>query len=387
MLHERSHTRAPSTSRLALLSASVCLVSLLGWLLRRRPKGRFPIAGSASTDRDEPLADAGAQPVNGGAEEAAVTQTSAEARPTAPVPGLGDVWDHDIARSIPILLVVLLLLKAYVVAGYSLVTASALVTSAPVAVLVGTVTSFLNIVVLVVFAVTSAWLFGRWRNRSKAEAPGVDEHKHLSLLVFAVWTMCLLFLPVPWSIEIYRRASIIEVVYTLLVIGTGVSLYYFFGYVSNRLKWRRIEAGWFGVLVGVALLLPTLKTPWMPSEIWVLDQPIATRDLHPEPGSERVKLSKYPVVFVLSVNGDWAVGMDVKTRLVLHIPAKDVKARVVCKYADTPPNTLPLWAFLSRYHYKTPNKYCGNLLDPPGQLDQFVPKVSTRTSAPAGATP
>ena len=95
------HTRAPSTSRLALLSASVCSVSLLGWLLRRRPKGRFPIAGSASTDRDEPLADAGAQPVNGGAQEAAVTQTSAEARPTAPVPGLGDVWDHDIARSIP----------------------------------------------------------------------------------------------------------------------------------------------------------------------------------------------------------------------------------------------------------------------------------------------
>jgi hypothetical protein len=67
----------------------------------------------------------------------------------------------------------------------------------------------------------------------------------------------------------------------------------------------------------------------------------------------------------------------VKTRLVLHIPAKDVKARVVCKYADTPPNTLPLWALVTRYHWKTPNKYCGNLLEPPGQLDQLVPKATT----------
>jgi hypothetical protein len=279
----------------------------------------------------------------------------------------------------------LLLLKAYVVAGYSLVTASALVTSAPIAVLVGTVTSFLNIVVLVVFVVTSAWLYGRWRKRNKTEDLDADEQKQVTLLVFAVWAMCLLFLPVPWSIEIYRRASILEVVYTISVIAIGVLLYYLCGYVSRRLNWRRAEAGWFAVLVGVALLLPTLKTPWMPSEIWVLDQSIATRDLHADPGSERVKLSKYPVVFVLSVNGDWAVGMDVKTRLVLHIPAKNVKARVVCKYADTPPNTLPLWAFLSQYHYKTPNKYCGNLLDPPGQLDQFVPKASPSTSTPIDA--
>jgi hypothetical protein len=352
-------------------------VAFLSLLLARRAKGGPPQDVPPGAGDHEPARDA---------------DHSAHPRAAAAV----GLWDRDSVKAIPVLLIVLLLLKAYVVSNYSLVTASALVTAAPVAVLVGTVTSFLHIVVLILFLVTSAWLYNYRRDnraRSTRNDPPEDSpqpQREIALVVFAVWVMCLLFLPVPMSIPIYERKSLVEIAYAVGVCALGVLAYGVSNRVAKRLRRTRVDGGWFVVLVGVALVVPTLKTPWMPSEIWVLDQPIAPRDLHDldsQAGGAEQVLNDKPVVFVLSVDGGWAVGLDVDTRLVLEIPAKNVKGRVVCKYAGQPANTLPLYALLFGDKWETPNRYCENLLDPPGQFERLIPDDTANDSASFGMEP
>ena len=374
-------------------------IGLLTWLAARRARGDPARAVSKGASRDAP-------PQGAAPRDAPPRDDGQPARSRA-VGGIS-LWDRDSVKAVPVLVVILLLLKAYVIAGYSLVTASALVTAAPVAVLVGTVTSFLHIVVLVLFLITSVWLYRHWRDsKGHSNRPGdvadladhgslrrptaigaldaknEEPHKEVTLLVFAVWVMCLIFLPVPMSIPIYKEESLREIGYTIAVCAGGVALYGISNYFAKRRKRPRVESGWFVVLVGVALVVPTMKTPWMPSEVWILDQPIAPHDLHdlpPKRGDEEKALTRYPVVFVLSVDNNWAVGLDVNTRLILEIPAENLKGRVVCKHADQPANTLPLYAFLVGDKWETPNKYCGNLFDPPGQLDNLIPKDTENNS-------
>src|SRR6187401_2382129 len=56
----------------------------------------------------------------------------------------GSRLDRDAFKVIPVLVVFFLLLKVYVVGRFSLTTAGALVSAAPLSVLVGTVSSYLN---------------------------------------------------------------------------------------------------------------------------------------------------------------------------------------------------------------------------------------------------
>lgn len=290
-------------------------------------------------------------------------------------------FDRDSVKAIPVFVVVFLLLKAYVVARYSLTTAGALVSTAPVTVLVGTVTSYLNTVILLTFVGAAIWLFRRVR--SSGHAGGMEdagEHEHeLEAMVFGVFLIAFLFLPVPASISYFAWPFFRLLGYLLLVAALVYFAWRVIGFLAPRAGFGFLRPilgrrSWFVALFVVVVLMPSLRRPWVPSEVLVLRDDIAIRDSHLVNG--RLETSRYPIVYVLSTDEQWTTTLDTETRILLRLPTSSVQHRQVCRYRGQPPATVPLAAFLFGYRYHSPNTMCDTLVENHEDLlDPLIPST------------
>jgi len=290
-------------------------------------------------------------------------------------------FDRDIVKAVPVLVVFFLLLKAYVVARYSLTTAGALVTAAPVTVVVGTIMSYLNISVLLLAVVSLSWLVRHVRHvrevrRQAGDAAGDPTMgEDLEPLVVIVFVTSLLLFPVP-SIKYFTSAFVTVVVYLAAVLAVVLAVWFLVRWgarhsSSTFLQYLSGRTGWFIALAAVLVVAPTLRTPWVPAEVMVLRDDIAIQDSHLTDGE--LKTTRYPVVFVLAENGEWTTVLDVESRILLRLPTSSVAHRQVCHYEGQPPGTVPLAAFVLGHRYQSPNTMCSTLVrDHRDRLDPLV---------------
>jgi hypothetical protein len=284
------------------------------------------------------------------------------------------IFEKDSVKMIPILGILYLLLKAFVVAQYSLTTAGALVVAAPLSVLVGTITSYLNLTLLLT-AICAAWWLVRHQKGPQASVAD-DDGKNLDAIAFGVLVTSIIFLPWPFSISYFREELLRAILY---VVGCGaavIALRYVARKASahNGLGWLE----WFApigraiAVFVVLLLIPTLNKPWVPAEVLVLRSSIAIQDSHLEDG--KLQRSRYPVVYVLSEGSNWTTVLDAETRILLRLPTDSVAHRQVCRDRDQPPGSVPVWAFISGVRYDSPNTMCHTLVaEHATRLDPLVP--------------
>lgn len=298
------------------------------------------------------------------------------------------IVDRDIVKLIPGLAILYLLLKAFVVANYSLTTAGALIVAAPLAVLVGTVTAYLNLAFLLIMVATAAWLFRR--RAGTPQSPADPETKNIEAMAVGLLLASTLFLPWPFSISYFRDGILGALVYILAIGGLAVALW-----ATSRMARRRMlgssrsgldrVATWLAWLFTprhiiaasvVFLLLPTLNRPWVPAEVLVLRNAVAIQDSHLDDG--RLRRSRYPVVYVLAQDGEWLTVLDADTRILLRLPIEEVAHRQVCRHREQPPGSVPIWSYLTGFRYDSPNTMCHTLVNDHDELlDPLVSPLET----------
>lgn len=227
---------------------------------------------------------------------------------------------------------VLLMVKAYGVGHFSLTTTAALITTAPVTAVLGTIASYAY-VLWPVLAVGLCW----WVLTSAS----TTAHRLLGVVV-----MLLAGLLSPF-------------VYLLPVASAGAAFYR----LAMRIEARRGEASGnlrrqllpvFVLLSVVTFLVVTLDKPWAPAEVLVLEQPVLVKP-H---GNVR---DQYPIVYVLDGQGSTVSAMVADTRYVLHIPTDQVKGRLTCHAAGQLAGHEPVLSWLKRESYDSPNLLCSRL--------------------------
>lgn len=270
------------------------------------------------------------------------------------------IFDRDSVKLFPVFAIMYLFLKAYVVADYSLTTAGALVVAAPFTVLVGTVSSYLTLAMLLTAVGATFWLY---QHRTAAlDSERDTDSKTIEAMVFGLLIVSIMFLPWPFSVEYFQEALLSALLYSSIAGIFILAVGYLASKVQagKRTRWLLARGHLFALFV-VILLLPTLDRPWVPAEVLVLRSSIAIQDSHLNGGD--LQTSKYPVVFVLSEGGKWTTVLDVDTRILLRLPTDSVAHRQICRYRDQPPGSVPIWAFVSGFRYDSPNTMCYRLVN------------------------
>ncbi len=254
------------------------------------------------------------------------------------------------------------MLKAFAVSNYSLTTTGALITTAPLTVLLGSLASYLYLLLAVMAFGLPVWVV----------LHAGELNRYFLGVCVALWVVTLLLLPVP------NRGSAGAFLRDFTYAGICAVVLWTLSRALTRARARRgpgflgaVSRAWFiGVGLGL-LVVPTMDRPWVPAEVLVLRQASVPSDMHLKDG--RLPLSKYPVVYVLADSGEWTSALDANTRLLLRIPSSNIAARAVCHQPSQLPGTGTLWQRLRGQSYASPNTLCSKMVDDPTRrLDVLV---------------
>jgi hypothetical protein len=297
-----------------------------------------------------------------------VSDESAQPRvePEAESPLLGGVG----TKVASLFLIFFLLLKAYAVSRYSLTTTGALITSAPLTVLLGTIASYLYLVLPILAITLIAWL---WRN-SRTEQPVSPIYRAGALLVALI---AFLLSPIPnrhWVT--FVSPSYLLIILLLLFSIWALSRWprvQHYESLHRPLRFiARIPPLWYVAIFIALILVPSLGRPWVPAEVLVLRNTGTIGDAHLTDG--RLLMTQYPVVYVLSEGNGWLTALDAETRLLVRIPEDEVGARMVCHHSSQLPGSRPILYLLTDQDYDSPNASCSALVeDHERLLDPLVP--------------
>lgn len=230
------------------------------------------------------------------------------------------------------LLFLLLFVKAYAVAGFSLTTAGELVATAPVAVLMGTLASYAYFLVPLLFLACAVYV-------SKAGTRAGDWTKAaLTALVIVSFVLS----PTPY----------------LLALTVGALVWKGFG----RLLFARLRplrfldsfASYVSVVLVVFIFI-TLDRPWVPAEVLTLKSPAIIKT-----SKGVIERTDQPVVHVLAT-GDWITALNADTRFIMKIPSADVIQRTICHHSRQPPGIRPIFYEFTDRAYRSPNTSCDTL--------------------------
>lgn len=306
------------------------------------------------------------------AEQSEWAQTDAGEDDPIPAPYVG-----LLVRTGGALLLLFLLAKAYAVSHYSLTTTGALITSAPLTVLLGTVASYLYLLLPALAVGLPIWL---WRTRGATAAGGVA--KEYRALAFGLALLAVFLSPVPddgWQV-LARPAALVLGLAGLLALTCWLAR----SALARRVGLAAIPVSWFVVTWVVLLLVPTLQQPWVPAEVLVLRSPgtITTPRLGPD---NDLQQTRYPIVHVLSDAGGVTSALDADTRFLLRVPSEAVVLRHVCHHESQLPGTRPVWLWLLGRDYASQNVSCQRLVrEHARRLDPLVAPDALPTRAGGG---
>ena len=251
--------------------------------------------------------------------------------------GGSSIIENHLASFGAIALFTFVLLKTYAAAKFSLTTASALLTTAPVSVLLGTITSYDYYALPFLFVAAAAWYVSlRKSDRSTAHM--------LRPVALAVAIIAGLLAPL-----FYLVLELSGLVVLLIVLGlrqrrldTGRSSSRFDRIVS-RLPSFRVCVAYYSVAVATIILLSTLTNLWMPVEV------VTVRT-----ATEESQILGH----VLSSEGDWTTILTASSRAIVRVHNEDVVERHICHYRTQAAGRPPLYYSLLGRRYSSPNRNC-----------------------------
>jgi hypothetical protein len=258
----------------------------------------------------------------------------------------------SVLQATSVLAALFVLLKAFAVSNYSLTTTGALITTAPLTVLLGSLASYLYLMLAVMALMLPVWLY-----RNMAEL-----NRYVLVIGAVVAVVSIMFVPVP---DARSAKPLLQILLYALAVAAALAL--LFGALARSRMFAQIQprrGALPALLLGLGLgllVVPTLARPWVPAEVLVLRETGVPADMHLRDGE--MVLSKYPIVYVLSDSGGWTSALDAETRLLVRVPSSNVAARMVCHHSSQLPGTGTLWLYLNRKSYRSPNASCETLIE------------------------
>jgi hypothetical protein len=231
------------------------------------------------------------------------------------------------------------LMKVYAAAGFSLTTASALLTTAPLNVLLGSLVSFSYELFPLLALGALAWLVHLVRSHGW----GIDCTAVAGFSVLAI-------LLSPWA-DLWPP--------TLVLIGTLlVHIFLVRVFRIREANWRLLSnlVGGFFVLMALKMILTTLPQLWLPVE---------AISVAADTGPQLV------VGHVLTADSEWTSIVRAGDKALMRIPSSAVKNRKLCHLSGVQPDGRRpvLWVIL-RHRYQSPNRSCiREVSDTPGVLE------------------
>jgi hypothetical protein len=284
------------------------------------------------------------QPGPGLARESAKAHTTDDSgRPDHDGPSEADGTEHPAAEPVGVdwetiakvasaLLVLLLLVKVYGVAHYSLTTATALVTAAPLSVLLGTLALYEYAVMAALAAAAVLWaisLFFTEKRELRKWAP-----LGLMLGIFAALVTPLFYLR--WA-----GAAFALVLIAWLPLRHRIAL--------------SVIAAYVAAAVAAGFVLVTISSPWLPAEVVMLRQPIQA--------SPRLSAtSNILTVFVISEDNGWETMLIDNDRYLVWLPAADVERRIICHQNNQLGQGQTFYQWIIGQPYSSPNVSCDPLI-------------------------
>jgi hypothetical protein len=241
------------------------------------------------------------------------------------------------------LLALFTLTKAYAAAKFSLTTASALLTTAPFNVLLGSLTSYSYTVFPLLSLLTLSWAIWLFRRQG------------WTILSFAVATLAVLaFLLSPAS----------SFLLPMLILAAVVGLHWLARWaekqdkVAGRLHARgvvsriskidrTIAVGTAFIIICAVAFLTSVTNLWLPAEVVTFEDGNARRAI---------------VGHVLSVEGEWTTVVRATDRGLTRIPSQQVKTRELCHLSGVQPGgQRPILYAIEQKPYISPNTICSNI--------------------------
>jgi hypothetical protein len=231
------------------------------------------------------------------------------------------------------------LMKVYAAAGYSLTTASALLTTAPLNVLLGSLVSFSYELFPLLALGALAWLAHLVRSHGWS----IDCTALAGFSVLAV-------LLSPWA-DLWPPVLVLAGIFLLHTVLVRL----FRIRVAN---WRLLSnlVGGFFVVMALKMIVTTLPHLWLPVEVISI-----TADSGP----------RIVVGHVLTTDSEWTSIVRAGDKALMRIPSSTVKNRKLCHLSGVQPNGRRplLWVILDR-RYESPNRSCTKeVSDIPGLLE------------------
>ncbi len=261
-----------------------------------------------------------------------------------------------------LLLFLLLIAKAYGVAGFSLTTAAELIAAAPLTVFFGTIALYTYVIMAFIF-IWSIWVL-------VAGVRGNTAYRKLSpvLLVLAIFTG--LLTPLPYLVLAVLGAVISIGISALL----GTSLFTHIGekmlagaYIPpSRTDTAKVVAG---VMLGLFVLL-TIRTPWVPAEVVNLTPPVTVNP------TVKGKLVSAPVAFVMSDSNGWATLLLDDTRYLVRVKDSDITRRRICHLYSQLPGVDPSFDTILLRQYSPHDLACSDITTDPAEKAKRSPLPS-----------
>jgi hypothetical protein len=300
------------------------------------------------------------EPIAGRTTERAPSRQRASARKAADNGSRG--FDSTFIQVMSLLLVLLLLVKAYGVARFSLTTSVALVTAAPLSVLIGTLELYAY-AFTAALAAAALWLFvmGMLAN---------GELRRWTPLTFALFLLATLLAPPLYLYWTFGAVIFSLILYQIFVKSRRVrSLYMRLTRSADMPSPSRITAC-IAALLAAGFLLFTIDRPWLPAEVVALKHPIMVRTTGAGQHSEN---TSRPVVFIVSEQNNETTMLVDEDRYLVSIPTSDIAVRVICRLEGQFGSRRPLlWVILGR-PYSSPNLACWRLTDQPEECPPSSP--------------
>jgi hypothetical protein len=294
-----------------------------------------------------------------------------------------------LATLAPALLILLLLVKVYGVARFSLTTATALATAAPLSVFIGTLALYQYASMAIVAAssllLSIAWYWNlypsagashsffavparvtfRCRIRSashtlfrrtrftllhplkqgmialaqfKALLRGRGRLRHLVPLTVLLMLFSVLLTPPYYLI----RASIASAAVLIL-----------WSFLRRKVSLPALAA-YAAVVALVISLILTLETPWVPAEVVSLKHPIFVG----LSSKHKVMMSQYPVAFIVSDDNGWTAMLVNENRYLTWVRDSDITSRKICHLAGQLGSGQVVYLVLRGQPYTSPNVGC-----------------------------
>jgi hypothetical protein len=245
--------------------------------------------------------------------------------------------DIDIAIVGAILLPLFVFLKAYGAAEFSLTTAAALLSTAPLSVVLGTLISYAYLILPLVSLASLAWLIAQRSSTSNTSPFWVGVAAVVAVVTGALspwpylWPwMALLALPVAIS-WLGRRWS------HLPSLGTLIAYYFLFALLL--------------------IFISTMTWVWTPVEV------VVVRD-----AGEHSRF----VAHVVNSEDGWTTLLTADSRRIVRVRTEDVEHRQTCKFATQRSGRRPLFYVFLAKEYTSPNHFCRTYCRQP---DLSIPSV------------